>query len=76
MSDDPEAFLPDRQAAARYGVHPKTLSRWDDKPELGFPKPYLFNGRKHRKIGELQVFERRSAVARTRPVDKTEAMTP
>jgi hypothetical protein len=32
-------LIPDRRAAERYGVHIRTLARWDAAPNLGFPAP-------------------------------------
>jgi hypothetical protein len=53
-------LLPDGKVArARYGVHPTTLWRWDQKPELGFPPPRIINGRKYRDLEELDAFDKR-----------------
>jgi hypothetical protein len=57
-SDD---LVPDPKVARQYGVHIKTLGRWDEKPELGFARPIYINGRKYRRRGELREFERRAA---------------
>ena len=54
-------LLPDAVVAKRYSKCTKTLRRWDQAPELGFPKPVMINGRRHRSLRELQEFERRVA---------------
>jgi hypothetical protein len=58
-----DGFLADPKVARRYGVHVKTLPRWDARPGLNFPRPYHIAGRNYRKISELHEFERASAVA-------------
>jgi len=30
----------DAKVAKQLGVHPKTLPRWDKRPELQFPRPF------------------------------------
>jgi hypothetical protein len=47
---DSTDLLPDVKVAARYGVDPRTLYRWDAQPALGFPKPLRINHRKYRRI--------------------------
>lgn len=59
-------LLPDRKVCERYGVTKMTLFRWDNKPELNFPKPVVIQKRKYRYLHELEDFERarvKSAVA-------------
>jgi hypothetical protein len=34
--------------AERYSVSPRTIDRWDDTPDLGFPPPIYIRGRKYR----------------------------
>jgi hypothetical protein len=64
MSDDALGGLAaDSKVAKQLGVHPKTLPRWDQKPELKFPKPIYINGRKYRRLSEIGEFIRRAAVA-------------
>jgi hypothetical protein len=60
---DSTDLLPDVKVAARYGVNPRTLSRWDKQPALGFPKPLRVNHRKYRRIAELESWEQRQRVA-------------
>jgi hypothetical protein len=54
-------LVPDRQVAERYGVHPKTISRWDANPDLGFPPPVVINNRFYRRLSALMVWERERA---------------
>jgi hypothetical protein len=55
---DSADLLPDPQVARRYNVVPRTLYRWDAQPALGFPKPLRINGRKYRRIEQLENWER------------------
>jgi hypothetical protein len=49
----PGGLLPETQAADHINVTPRSLFRWDRRPELGFPKPVVINGRKYRRIDQL-----------------------
>jgi hypothetical protein len=51
-------LLPDSHVAQRYKVDPRTLDRWDRRPELNFPKPIRINHRKYRYLHELETWER------------------
>jgi hypothetical protein len=55
---DSADLLPDPLVAERYQVHLRTLYRWDDRPALGFPKPIRINGRKYRRVNQLETWER------------------
>lgn len=60
----PGRKLPTRKVCERYGVVSRTLERWDQRPELGFPPPEYINGRKYRDEAALDEFDRRcSALA-------------
>jgi hypothetical protein len=60
-------YIPDPVVARdRYHVNPRTLPRWDDKPELGFPPPIYINGRKYRDEERLDQFDRERAVESAR----------
>ena len=56
-------LLPDSQVAQRYKVDPRTIARWDQRPELGFPKPVRINARKYRSIEQLENWERSRAAS-------------
>ena len=50
-------YLPEKQVAARYGVHVVSLARLDKDPKLGFPPPIRIRGRKYRDQDELDAFD-------------------
>jgi hypothetical protein len=64
-------LIPDAKAAKKCGVCKKTLGRWDDKPELGFPPIIWINGRKFRDADLLDAFfvarVRASSMERPKP---------
>jgi hypothetical protein len=65
MDDTPDDLIPDGDVARdRYHIHPKTLGRWDNDPDLGFPAPVIINGRKYRFRRQLEAFERARVVSR------------
>jgi hypothetical protein len=68
----PDDLLPDPQVAQRYQVTLRTVARWDEDAELGFPKPVWIRNRKYRRIKELQSWERKRAAKNTRRPQKTE----
>jgi hypothetical protein len=68
MDNPLDELLPDTMVARRYGVHIKTIGRWDDNPELEFPAPVEINGRKYRRRRDLEEFERRRVVSRAAAV--------
>ena len=53
--------LPSKEVLRRYGITRRTLSRWMDKAELGFPKPLTLNGRHYFDLAEIEAYERRAA---------------
>ena len=55
MSDD-DALLPDPLVAKRYNVSTRTIPRWDANLALGFPAPTFINGRKYRRVRELEAW--------------------
>jgi hypothetical protein len=64
-------LIPEAKAAKKCGVCTKTLERWDDKPELGFPPIIWINGRKFRDADLLDAFfvarVRASSMERPKP---------
>jgi hypothetical protein len=61
---DSTDLLPDPVVARqRYKVDPRTLYRWDNQPELNFPKAIVINRRKYRRIHELETWERQRAAS-------------
>jgi len=63
LEDVPEGYDPDSVVARFFGVHPKSIKRWDRRPGLGFPPPINVNGRNYRNRREYREFARRAAVA-------------
>ena len=57
----PGRKLPTRKVCERYQVVSRTLDRWDQRPELEFPKPEYINGRKYRDEAALDEWDRRRA---------------
>lgn len=55
--------LPTRLVAGRYGRNPRTIERWQQNAELGFPRPLIINARKYWLLEELEAWERRRAAA-------------
>jgi hypothetical protein len=53
--------LPSRLVCERYGICPRTLSRWEQSQSLGFPQPILINRRKYHDEDELTKFDRKRA---------------
>jgi hypothetical protein len=52
-----DGWKPDPEVAKGYGVHLRTLDRWDHQPELNFPPPQYLNGRKYRNIEALRQWD-------------------
>jgi hypothetical protein len=64
-------LISDSKTAKKCGVCKKTLERWDNRPELGFPPIIWINGRKFRDADLLDAFfvarVRASSMARPKP---------
>jgi hypothetical protein len=52
------AKLPTAAVAARFNVTVRTVDRWLGNEHLGFPKPFLINGRKYWPVEQLEQWER------------------
>jgi hypothetical protein len=50
-------LIAESKVAKRYGVCKRTLDRWDDHTDLGFPPPVYINGRKYRDSEKLDEFD-------------------
>jgi predicted DNA-binding transcriptional regulator AlpA len=59
--DTKEILLTARQTCERYSKSIRTLNRWLNDPELGFPRPIWINDRRHFSLAELKSWERRQA---------------
>jgi hypothetical protein len=71
VADAPVGYAADREIAKFFGVHIKSLPRWDKRPGLGFPPPIVINGRKFRSWAEIHEFARRAAVTHASKKDTT-----
>ncbi len=49
-------LMPDSKVARTLGVCGKTLTRWDEDPDLGFPPAILIHGRRYRETAALDAF--------------------
>jgi hypothetical protein len=52
------AKLPTVKVAERYGVTTRSIYRWKEDPELGFPKPLVINSRGYWNLTDLEAWER------------------
>jgi hypothetical protein len=50
--------IPRRLTALRYGVCTRTIDRWQNDPELGFPQPTVINKRKYDDEDKLTEWDR------------------
>ena len=68
-------LLPDANVRKRYGGVPvMTIHRWDNTPEMNFPKPVWIRNRKYRNVDELDAFDERMRLnpqRRPRPGDRS-----
>jgi len=56
-------LIPDPLVARqRYNRNLRTLARWDDRPELGFPPPIKINGRNYRDAEALDAWDRANSL--------------
>jgi hypothetical protein len=71
-------LIPDNKVAReRYHVCLKTLKRWDEKPELGFPAAEWINGRKYRDTDKLDAWDTGRAVTKPlKPIARGVAAKP
>ena len=70
-------LIPDPKVARdRYGVCLRTLDRWDNTPNLNFPKPRYINKRKFRDSDELDAWDRNPARRVRVAADDTLSKTP
>jgi hypothetical protein len=57
-------YQPRRKTAERYGVHVRSIERWEQNPEMNFPKPLVVNGRKYDNVPALEAWERMRAAGK------------
>lgn len=58
------SLLPARKVWERYSVTDRTLDRWVERKELGFPRPIVINKRRYWYEGPLIEWERSRAAKR------------
>jgi hypothetical protein len=54
-------LISDRRVAERYDVCTRTLARWDETPDLGFPPPIYIKDRRYRELARLEEWDRANA---------------
>jgi predicted DNA-binding transcriptional regulator AlpA len=59
-------LLPTRFLLQRYSVSDRTIDRWCNNSELGFPQPMVVNKRRYWRLSELEEWERSRALANGR----------
>jgi hypothetical protein len=60
----PDIYLTRRQQGQRYQCSTRTIARWGEDPRLGYPPEIDANGRRLRRLSDLEAWERgRAAVA-------------
>lgn len=64
-----DSFLPTRLVCARYNICERTLARWIERADLGFPAAVKINNKRYWHLEHLQHWEReRAAFAARRPM--------
>jgi hypothetical protein len=63
MSDENSGGLlrPARAVCSRYDIVTRTLTRWEDDPDLGFPMPVIIRNRRYWREDDLVLWERARA---------------
>jgi hypothetical protein len=61
-SENDDCRLPATAVAARYGVVPRSIDRWLNRPELDFPPPDNVNGRRYWWLSQLRNWDRSRAL--------------
>jgi hypothetical protein len=54
-------LIADARVAERYDVSTRTLARWDQIPDLGFPPPVYIRERRYRELVKLEAWDRANA---------------
>jgi hypothetical protein len=63
MTNNPnETFLSPSQQARRWSVSKRSVERWGEDQRLSLPPEIEINGRRYRKLSELEAWERARAV--------------
>jgi len=59
--DTRPVLLAEARVAERYSVSTRSLARWDNTPELGFPVVVRIRGRRYRSVEALDEWDRTNA---------------
>ena len=59
--EDKPVLLAEVRVAERYSVSTRSLARWDNTPELGFPPVVRIRGRRYRSVEALDEWDRTNA---------------
>jgi hypothetical protein len=57
-----ETFLSRSQQAKRWSVSKRSVERWGEDEKLGLPPEIEINGRRYRKLSDLEAWERARVV--------------
>ena len=60
------SYQPRKKTAERYGVHVRSIERWERNPEMNFPEPLVVNGRKYDNVPALEAWERMRAAGKNK----------
>jgi hypothetical protein len=60
-------LIPNVKVASRYGRHTATVRRWEEDPELNFPKAIRIRGKRYFDESELDAFDERQRDAPAAP---------
>jgi hypothetical protein len=61
LNPEEDKLLPNKVVAERYNTRTRTIERWREQPELGFPPGIDINGRIYRKLSDLIAWEKQRA---------------
>jgi hypothetical protein len=73
MSDKKRTRITNSAAAQRANVTPRTLRRWCEDPEVGYPEAFVVRGRIYFWLDEIEAFEARNPSFGQRPERTAEA---
>lgn len=68
-----DPLIPLPRVARVYGVTLRTIDRWLQRPEIGFPRPEYINGRRYLRLSTVVAFDEARAAAAERSEDEAPA---
>jgi hypothetical protein len=63
-SDAEDLLLTARKTSKRYNKSVRTINRWLDDPDMGFPRPMVVKGWRYFSLAELKKWERRHTIGK------------